>query len=116
MFASPSCGCCGEHADYLIDNGYDVELTRTDDLAAIRADHGVPEEVEGCHVALVEDYVVEGHVPVEAIRKLLDERPNVDGISLPGMPNGSPGMGGDKAGPFQIVTFKGTTTEPFMTI
>lgn len=98
-------GCRGSHA---------VDLTRTDDLDAIRADKGVPDEAAGCHLAEVEGYVVEGHVPVAAFEKLLAERPAVDGIALPGMPQGSPGMG-DGGGPFEIVSFTGGVVAPFMT-
>ena len=115
MFASPSCGCCGSHAAYLQDNGYTVDLQRTEELDAIRADLGVPEEVVGCHVAQVEGYVVEGHVPVAAIEKLLAEKPAIDGIALPGMPSGSPGMGDDPDASFEVLAFTGTSVEPFMT-
>jgi len=115
MFASPSCGCCGSHAAYLEENGFTVDLQRTDGLDAIRADLGVPDEVVGCHVAQVGDYVVEGHVPLVAIEKLLAEKPAVDGIALPGMPSGSPGMGDDPDASFEILAFTGGSVEPFMT-
>ncbi|HEY8544576.1 MAG TPA: DUF411 domain-containing protein [Acidimicrobiales bacterium] len=115
MFASPSCGCCGSHAAYLEEHGFTVDLERTDGLDAIRADLGVPDEVVGCHLAQVEGYVVEGHVPVAAFEKLLAERPEIDGISLPGMPQGSPGMGDDPDASFEILAFTGATVEPFMT-
>jgi hypothetical protein len=81
----------------------------------MRADLGVPGDVTGCHFAQVEGYVVEGHMPVEAIERLLDERPDVDGIALPGMPQGSPGMGDDPDATFDIVAFKDGTVRPFMT-
>jgi hypothetical protein len=72
----------------------------TNDLAQISQNAGVPENLQGCHTMFVENYVVDGHVPVGAIRKLLFERPNIAGITLPGMPEGSPGMTGRKSGPF----------------
>lgn len=115
MFASPSCGCCGEHAEYLRSNGYTVDLQRTDDLDTIRAEAGVPAEATGCHIAQVGGYVVEGHVPVEAIDRLLQEKPAIDGIALPGMPTGSPGMG-DGGGPFEILAIVDGAVEPFMTV
>lgn len=115
MFASPSCGCCGSHAAYLEENGFAVDLQRTDGLDAIRADLGVPDEVVGCHVAQVGDYVVEGHVPLVAIEKLLADKPAIDGIALPGMPSGSPGMGDDPDASFEILAFTGGSVEPFMT-
>lgn len=116
MFASPSCGCCGSHAAYLEENGFTVELRRTDELDAIRADLGVPEEAVGCHVAQVEGYVVEGHVPVAAIEQLLAEKPAVDGIALPGMPEGSPGMGDDPDARFEILSFTDGAVAPFTTV
>jgi hypothetical protein len=116
MYSSPGCGCCGQYADYLGQHGYPVDQRQTDDLDSVRADAGVPDDASGCHTTTIGDYVVEGHVPVEAIDRMMQERPAVDGISLPGMPNGSPGMSGDKAGPFEIVSFKDGTTQPFMSI
>jgi len=69
-------------------------------LAQISHDAGVPEDLEGCHTMFVGGYVVDGHVPVTVVKKLLTERPAIAGITLPGMPMGSPGMGGEKAGTF----------------
>jgi hypothetical protein len=116
MYASPSCGCCGQYAEYLGSEGYAVEVERTDEVDAIRTDAGVPDEAAGCHTTIFGDYVVEGHVPAEAIDRLMRDRPAVDGISLPGMPNGSPGMGGAKEAPFEIVAFAGGRVRPFMTV
>ncbi|HEY8546765.1 MAG TPA: DUF411 domain-containing protein [Acidimicrobiales bacterium] len=117
VYASPSCGCCGQYAEYLgSEGGYPVDLRRTDEVDAIRAEAGVPDEAAGCHTTTIRDYVVEGHVPLEAIDKLLRERPAVDGISLPGMPTGSPGMSGPQEAPFEIVSFAGGTVRPFTTV
>ena len=117
VYASPSCGCCGEYADYLrTEGGYSVDLQRTDDVDTIRADAGVPEEAAGCHTTMLGDYVIEGHVPLEAIDQLLAELPAVDGISLPGMPAGSPGMGGSKEGPFEILSFNAGEVRSFTTV
>jgi hypothetical protein len=102
LYKTPFCGCCEGHAQYLRENGFDVTEIPTDDLTLIRQQHGVPEQLAGCHTILIEGYVVEGHVPAAAIGKLLAERPRIKGISLPGMPTGSPGMTGPKAAPFTI--------------
>jgi hypothetical protein len=83
-------------------NGFEVTVKATDDLPLIKRKYGVAEHLEGCHTTLIDGYVIEGHVPVVAINRLLDERPTITGISLPGMPAGSPGMMGDKAEPFVI--------------
>ena len=102
LYKNPQCGCCETYAAYLRDNGFDVTVKPTMDLAQISSDAGVPPEMEGCHTTMVEGYVVDGHVPVDIINKLLAERPAVAGITLPGMPLGSPGMNGPKSGPFTI--------------
>jgi hypothetical protein len=102
VYKDPACGCCHEYVAYLRQNGFDVAVVDTDDLAAIKQQSGVPPALEGCHSTLVGGYVVEGHVPIDAVRRLLQDRPHIRGISLPGMPEGSPGMSGGKAGPFVI--------------
>ena len=103
MYKNPQCGCCEEYAKYLRQHGFKVTVTPSHNMSAISRKNGVPERLAGCHTALVGGYVVEGHVPVGAINKLLTERPSIIGISLPGMPEGSPGMTGVKEGPFQIM-------------
>jgi hypothetical protein len=102
LYKNPQCSCCEVYAAYLRHNGYDVKVVPTHDLSLIKREHGVPNELDGCHTILVGNYVVEGHVPVATLNKLLKEKPSIKGISLPGMPQGSPGMGGSKAAPFSI--------------
>ena len=102
LFKNPQCGCCEGHADYLRQNGFAVTVEPTHDLSLSRRMLSVPEALEGCHLMLVDGYVVEGHVPADPIRRLLAERPAITGISLPGMPQGSPGMSGTKTEPFTI--------------
>ena len=102
LYRTPQCGCCEAYADYLRGTGYKVTVESTDDLAAIKRMHGAPEPFEGCHTTLIEGYVIEGHVPVKTLDRLLGERPDIRGISLPGMPQGSPGMSGRKDAPFTI--------------
>ena len=80
---------------YLQANGAEVETRDDPDRARFRAEHGVPDQAGSCHTALVDGYVVEGHVPVGAIRRLLDDSPDAVGLTVPGMPADSPGMGGD---------------------
>ena len=105
LYRTPYCGCCLGHAAYLTDQGYEVEVVELtpEALAAMKAEHSIPQDQQGCHTLMIDGYVVEGHVPVEAIEKLLAERPDIVGISLPGMPAGSPGMGGTKSEPFTVM-------------
>ena len=105
LYKTPQCGCCENYANYLRRNGFSVTVKPTHDLALIKRQHAVPKGFEGCHTMLVEDYVVEGHMPLKTLKKLLRERPKIKGISLPGMPQGSPGMTGRKTAPFTIYQF-----------
>jgi hypothetical protein len=102
LYKNPQCSCCEGYAAYLRDNGFDVEVKPTTDLAEISRKAGVPEPMEGCHTAFIDGYVVDGHVPVAVIEKLLTERPAIAGITLPGMPMDSPGMVGEKTEPFTV--------------
>jgi hypothetical protein len=102
LYKNPACACCEGYADYLRDNGFEVTVKPTHDLPLLHRQHGVPEPLVGCHTTLVDGYVVEGHVPVRSVLRLLTEKPAIKGISLPGMPAGSPGMFGEKTEPFTI--------------
>jgi len=102
LYKNPECGCCDGYVDYLRHHGFEVTSKPTNDLAEISRKAGVPADLQGCHTAFIGDYVVDGHVPVEAIEKLLAEHPTIKGITLPGMPEGSPGMYGKKAEPFTV--------------
>ena len=102
MIKDPNCGCCGQHADYLRAHGYVVDIRESETLGALRAELGVPESMVGCHVITAGDYVIEGHVPAGAIEKLLANRPPIKGISVPGMPMGSPGMDGERTEPLLV--------------
>ncbi len=113
LYKNPQCGCCEAYAEYLRENGFKVEVVATHDLTLIKRKHGVPESLDGCHTTLIDRYVVEGHVPVRSLNRLLSKRPEVDGISLPGMPQGSPGMSGQKSGPFLIHQFADGETKLF---
>ena len=117
LYKNPQCSCCEEYAAYLRQHGFEVEVKATNDLTTISSEAGVPEEFQGCHTTFVDGYVIDGHVPVRTVRKLLSERPAIAGITLPGMPLGSPGMTGHKDGPFTIyaVTKDGTPPRVYAT-
>jgi hypothetical protein len=102
LYKNPQCSCCEGYAAYLRDNGFDVDVKPTNDLAEISLKAGVPEKMEGCHTMFIDGYVIDGHVPVTIVRKLLSEKPAIAGITLPGMPMGSPGMVGTKTEKFTI--------------
>lgn len=102
LYKNPQCSCCEGYADYLRGNGFDVAVKPTNDLAMISHNAGVPEQLEGCHTMFIDGYVIDGHVPVDVVRRLLAERPSIKGITLPGMPAGSPGMVGQKTAPFIV--------------
>lgn len=102
LYKTPLCGCCEEYATLLRAAGYAVQVIATHDMPLIKRQHRVPAALEGCHTMLIGGYVVEGHVPFEVLARLLAERPAIPGVSLPGMPTGSPGMTGRKAEPFVI--------------
>lgn len=107
VYRDDNCGCCIVHGDYLSDRGYKVEqvdVEGTEGLETIKDEYDVPEELTSCHTTVVNDgkYVIEGHIPTEAVDKLLSERPEIKGIGMPGMPSGSPGMSGAKTEAWDI--------------
>ena len=102
LYKDPQCSCCEGYAAYLRQNGFTVDVKPTHDLAEISQKAGVPPQLQGCHTMFVDGYVVDGHVPVNVVQKLLSERPAIAGIMLAGMPTGSPGMYGQKTAPFTI--------------
>lgn len=107
VYKSPTCGCCGGWIAYMASNGYSVMTEDINDVTAIKEQYQIPLELYSCHTATVDGYVLEGHVPVDAIERLLQERPDVVGIAVPGMPSGSPGMevAGGKVEPYDVLTF-----------
>lgn len=113
VYFQPNCGCCKEYMKYLEQNGIDIERKEIslEELGEKKEELGIPAGAAACHTMVIDDYVVEGHVPVETIEQLLTEKPEIDGIALPGMPMGSPGMTGFKTGVFKIQSFAdGSTT------
>ena len=93
---SPYCGCCGMYGDEMTKLGYKVDTVLVDSMEEVKDEFKIPYELQSCHTTEVEGYVVEGHVPEEAIQKLLSEKPDIKGIGMAGMPSGSPGMPGPK--------------------
>ena len=115
VHSSPSCGCCGGYEQYLEEEGFEVESRMMEDTAEIKDSLGIPQDMRSCHTSMVGEYYVEGHVPVEAIQKLLEEQPQIDGIALPGMVSGSPGMAGVQAQPLTVYSIVDGETDEFMT-
>lgn len=98
------------------ENGYTVQVEDVQNLGPIKQQHGVPSILQSCHTAIVDGYVIEGHVPIDSLERLLAERPDVAGIAVPGMPLGSPGMevAGSAPEPFDVIAFdKSGNTELF---
>ncbi|MDX1435159.1 MAG: DUF411 domain-containing protein [Anaerolineales bacterium] len=91
----------------MADNGYSFRVENVDNLAAIKAEYNVPADLQSCHTAIVDGYIIEGHVPVEDMEKLLAEKPDITGLAVAGMPIGSPGMEteGVAAEPFDVIAF-----------
>lgn len=101
----PNCGCCGAWVDHLRVAGFAVSVRDTGELPAIKRRLGVPGELASCHTAEAGGYVIEGHVPAAAVKRLLAERPAATGLSVPGMPVGSPGMEGGTSETYDVVLF-----------
>lgn len=110
VYKSPTCGCCGNYIAELRRQKADVTVEEMPDaaLSSKKAELGIPAPLHSCHTSVVDGYVVEGHVPIEAVVKLLSEKPATKGIALPGMPAGSPGMSGVKTEPFAVQTIEGS--------
>ena len=106
IYMSPTCGCCANWVEHMREAGFTVEVQDRNDMAAVKAEHGVPDQLMSCHTAVVEGYVVEGHVPADLVRRLLAERPDADVLAVPGMPIGSPGMEQDgRAVPYEVILY-----------
>ena len=116
VYKTPTCGCCGKWVEHLEANGFDVESHDLPDVGPLKRENGIPRQLSSCHTAFVEGYVIEGHVPAADIVRLLDERPAVSGLAVPGMPIGSPGMEGPNPEVYRVLSFdKSGRTEVFST-
>ena len=117
VYKSPNCGCCNGHIAEYKRLGFDVEVVEQLDISAIKNQFEIPRDKQSCHTAVIDNYFVEGHVPTEAVLKLLNETPDIKGISLPGMPTGTPGMPGPKTAPYKVFKMNNDKSfEEFITI
>jgi len=107
VYKTATCGCCKGWVAHLEASGFTVDARdiNATELMVTKRDSGVPTQMSSCHTAIIDGYVVEGHVPADQIRRMLAERPDIAGIAAPGMPVGSPGMEGRNAQPYQILSF-----------
>lgn len=107
VYKSPACGCCHEWVDYMKAEGFSVTAVDTDDVGSIKAEHGLTSpKLQSCHTALVDGYLIEGHVPVNDVRRLLNERPRIVGLTAPGMPMMSPGMASLTPKDYDVLAFQ----------
>ena len=107
VYKSATCGCCEKWVEHMRANGFEVKAINVDDIDKVKKERGVPDAAASCHTATVNGYLVEGHVPADAVLKMLKEKPAIAGIAVPGMPIGAPGMempNGQKE-PYSIVSF-----------
>lgn len=107
VYKTPTCGCCRGWVDHMRAHGYEVTVRdlQSSELSRVKSHFRVPASVQSCHTAIVDGYVVEGHVPAQIVSRLLNERPAATGISAPGMPAASPGMDIAGGGPYEVVIF-----------
>jgi len=116
VFKTPSCGCCYGYVKFLEEEKFTVKQTDMRSLQAVKKKYNIPLDMQSCHTTILGKYFIEGHVPLEAINKLLKEQPDIDGIALPGMPIGTPGMPGEKEEPYVIYQLVDGKSSVFMTI
>ena len=116
VFKTASCGCCYGYVLFLKEENFKVKQTDMRSLHLIKKKYNIPLEMQSCHTTILGKYFIEGHVPIEAINKLLKEKPNIDGIALPGMPIGTPGMPGEKEEPYIIYQLVDGKSSVFMII
>ncbi|MDH3658654.1 MAG: DUF411 domain-containing protein [Alphaproteobacteria bacterium] len=114
VYKSPSCGCCHLWVEHLEANGFAPKVQDMDDLSQVKMIAGVPEQLSACHTALVDGFVIEGHVPAAAIDRLLAERPDIQGLAVPGMPAGSPGMPDPNPERYDVYAFRQGEAQVFM--
>jgi len=114
VYKSATCGCCNKWIQHLETHGFSVTAHNVQNLDQIKRQYGVSPRLSACHTARVGDYVIEGHVPAQDIKRLLAEKPGVAGLTVPGMPAGSPGMEGPRKDNYNVYTFdSGGSTKVF---
>jgi len=106
VYRSPACGCCGTWLAHLNAHGFNVTDNVVDDVQGIKEQYGVTSSLSSCHTAIINGYVVEGHVPAGDIKAMLKSKDNIRGLTVPGMVAGTPGMEmGDRRSPFKVIAF-----------
>jgi len=108
VYKTPQCGCCKQWVAHLEEAGFKVEVVDMPDLSAVKTKYGVKPELQACHTAVVGNYTIEGHVPADLIVKMLNEKPAIAGLAVPGMPSGSPGMEGGMKESYDVLSFDKT--------
>ena len=108
VYKSPTCGCCAKWVEYMEANGFTASVTNMPDVTPVKVSNGLPPRLGSCHTTLIGGYVIEGHVPVSDIRRLLKEKPAIAGLAAPGMPAGSPGMDIPNSPAYDIIAFDKT--------
>lgn len=103
VYKSPTCGCCNKWVKHLQQNGFKVITHNRTDMPKVKSEVGVKPPYQSCHTALIDGYFIEGHVPAKDIKRLLKEKPNAAGLTVPGMPMGSPGMEGHRKDPYSVL-------------
>ena len=103
VYKSPTCDCCGKWVEHMEKAGFSVDVENMHDVAPIKREFGVPGRMQSCHTAKVGDYFVEGHVPADLVERLLADKPDIKGLTVPGMPMGSPGMEGPRKDPYKVI-------------
>ena len=110
-YRNPGCGCCEAWADAMRQSGFTLTMQDDEDLAARAEKLAIPQDLFGCHVAVVGDYILSGHVPPEDVQRMLAEKPAIIGLAVPGMPVGSPGMEGSPVVPYKVIAFAADGTQ-----
>ncbi|MFW3613793.1 DUF411 domain-containing protein [Billgrantia antri] len=116
LYKNPQCGCCDEYARQLEERGVSVTIVDDEDMGKIKQEAGLPYGLGSCHTILMGGYAIEGHVPFEAVERLFQELPEIDGIGLAGMPIGTPGMPGPKRDDWNVYQFTDQEPSLFMTL
>ena len=105
VYKSSTCGCCSKWVEHMRTAGFEVEASNVPDVGVYKQEYGVPHALGSCHTAIVDGYIVEGHVPADDVTKMLRQKPEIKGIAVPGMPMGSPGMEGPNAVVYDVIAF-----------
>lgn len=106
VYKSPYCGCCGDWVEHMKANGFEVEVHDTDNMQPVKERAGIQPGMGSCHTAFIDGYSIEGHVPAADVKRLLEEKPDARGLTVPGMPMGSPGMEGHRKDDYQVILFR----------